>query len=80
MQKETYSHEDIVSILKVELLGIIPEDDEFIKGLVDIPSEAEKAIRLIAKGVLGKMYKPYDYLKKYSGFLGSIRREIKKRI
>lgn len=80
LQREMYSHEDIISILKVDLLGVIPEDDEFIKGLVDIPSEAEKAIRLIGRGIIGKSVKPYDYLRKYTGFFGSIRREIKKRV
>ncbi len=78
---KSLSESDIENTLKTELLGVIPELDEFnslyAQGLV---GEGEKAIKLISLNMLGKTSKTYDYLKKYSGFWGSIRKELKRRL
>ncbi len=78
INNQMYSAEDIENTLNVPLLGVIPEDDEILKGLVESLSKSEKVFKLIAKNLNGKSEKIYDYLKKYSGFWGSIRREIRK--
>ncbi len=77
---EMYSAEEIETTLKIPLLGVIPEDDELLNGLLELPTESEKAFKIIAKTLNGKNEKYYNYLKKYSGFWGSIRREIKRKL
>ncbi len=78
LNKDMYSAEEIESTLKIPLLGIIPYDDELLNGIIEVPSEAEKAFKIIARAINGKTEKCYDYLKKYNGFWGSIRKELKK--
>ena len=77
---EMYSPEDISSTLRTEIAGVIPDDDRILKGVLDAPTSADKAVKLLADKVRGKDRGNYDYLKKYTGFFGSIRREIRKRI
>ena len=78
---KSLSENDIENTLKAEILGVIPDLDEFntlyAQGLV---GESAKAIKLIAQNLRGKSNKTYDYLKKYSGFWGSIRKELKRRL
>jgi septum formation inhibitor-activating ATPase MinD len=78
LSNEMYSASEIASTLKIPLLGVIPEDDVMLKGLTDTPSESLKALKIISKNVNGKSLKPYDYLRKYTGFWGSIRKEFRK--
>ena len=78
LSNDMYSAKEIESTLKIPLLGIIPEDDVLLNGIIEFPSESEKAFKLIAKSLNGKTEKYYDYLKKYNGFWGSIRKELKK--
>ena len=78
LNNQMYSAVDIENTLKLPLLGVIPEDDEILKGLVVGMTESEKVFKIIAKNLNGKSERVYDYLKKYSGFWGSIRRELKK--
>ncbi len=80
MSGEMYSAEEIEATLKIPLLGVIPEDDELLNGILELPSEGEKAFKIIAKAVNGKTERRYNYLKKYSGFWGSIRRELRKKL
>ncbi len=78
---KSLSADDIENTLKVELLGIVPEDDAlsvcFTGGYL---GDSAKAIKSLASKLSGKKSKPYDYLKKYTGFWGSIRKELKKRL
>lgn len=78
---KSLSPDDIENTLKTQSLGVIPEDDAL---SVCYPGgylgESGKAIKLIAYKLAGKKSKPYDYLKKYTGFWGSIRKELKKRL
>ena len=78
---DIYSDIDIENTLKVPIVGVIPEDDGVIDGIVDNPSMASlKAFKLLANNVKKQEEKTYNYVKKYTGFWGSIRRELKKRL
>lgn len=78
---ESLSATEIESALKTEIIGVIPEDDVlgFIKSVGRV-KESAKAFKNLALSVTGKPYKVYDYTKKYTGFFGSIRKELKKRL
>lgn len=77
---EMFTPEDISQTLKTEIAGVIPDDDRALKGMLDCPTPADKAFKILADNVRGKNKKYFDYLKKYSGFIGSIRKEIRKRV
>ena len=78
---KSISELDIENTLKTEVLGVIPELDEFSLNYPDnLVGEGEKAMKIIAQNLQGKSNKTYDYLKKYSGFWGSIRKELKGRL
>lgn len=78
---DMYSAEDIENTLKTQLIGVIPEDDKVLDGLVELSfTEIYKAFKMLEQNVLGKPYKSYNYLKRYTGFWGSIRKELKKRL
>ena len=78
---DIYSDIDIENTLKVPIVGIIPDDDSVIDGIVDNPTKASyKAFKLLAHNVKRNEEKTYNYVKKYTGFWGSIRRELKKRL
>lgn len=78
---ESLSEDDIENTLKIELIGVIPEDDLLSVGkALEKFSESSKAIKGIALAITGKQIRLYDYQKKYTGFWGSIRKELKKRL
>lgn len=78
---ESYSAEDIENTLKLPIIGLIPECYELGDYLVDIVnSTPTKAFKLLANNVKKQEEKTFDYIKKYTGFWGSIRRELKKRL
>lgn len=78
---EIYSDTDIENTLNVSIIGVIPEDDNVIDGVMLNPSStAQKCFKILANNVDKNQEKTFDYLKKYTGFWGSIRRELKKRV
>ncbi len=78
---QMYGKEDVANTLKVDVLGVIPDDDGIINGIADIPSSPSyKAFSMLAQAVLNGKGKSFDYLSKYTGFWGSIRKELKKRL
>ena len=78
---ESFSAEDIGNTLGLNVSSVIPEDDAVLSGIADLPSSAPyKAFSMLAASVNGEKYKIYNYLKKYSGFFGSIRRDIRKKL
>ncbi|MBO5851208.1 MAG: septum site-determining protein MinD [Clostridia bacterium] len=78
---QMYSREDISNILKVDVIGIIPDDDLILGGVAELSYSAPyKAFSLFAQSLIKGNGKVYDYLSKYSGFFGSIRKELKKRL
>ena len=83
LTNETLDLYEIVRFLKVKLIGAIPEEDDITKGLEvgGIKSESySRAISLLAENVHNGTKKIYDCSKKYRGFWGVIRRNIKKHI
>ena len=78
---ESLSVEEVESALKTEVIGAIPEDDvlSFNRSIGRVGISL-KAFRNLAFSLTGKPFKVYDYTKKYSGFFGSIRKELKKRL
>ncbi len=77
---ESYSDKDIENALSIKVSGVIPESDLLQNGIVEYSSSPQKAFYYLAKNINEETSKSYDYLKKYTGFLGSIRRELKKRL
>jgi septum site-determining protein MinD len=76
---KSLSENDIENTLKTEVLGVVPEDDALNMCLsYNTAIESAKAIKQIASKISGKTSKSYDYLKKYTGFWGSIRKGLKK--
>ena len=78
---QMYSKEDVANILKVDVIGVVPDDDGVLNGVADVPyTSPYKAFLLLAQAVIKGKGKVYDYMSKYTGFFGSIRKELKKRI
>ena len=75
--------EDVEKTLKCKALGIIPDDDNvFLCNAGEIPPESPsfKAFKMLARNLVLDRYKQYDYLKPYKGFIGGIKRAIKRNI
>ena len=76
-----YSVEDIENTLGLNAVGIIPESDEIMRGIADSPvGGGAKAFKILASYIINNLTKKLDYLKAYSGFWGSIKKELKKLI
>ncbi len=75
--------DDIESLLKTELIGVLPEEDEvFLSSgyTLSRSCESHKAYKVLANNVLKHSNKIYDVTEKYSGFFGSIKRAIKRSV
>ena len=74
---------EISRILKTELLGVLPDDDDIMflydRGLPK-KSNSYKAYRILTDNFLSGKRKIFDTCNKYTGFFGSIRRGIKSNI
>lgn len=80
---KTMTPRDVMSLLKVELLGVLPEEDEVFLStgkLLCKKAESFKAYKILAENVITGKRKIYDATNKYSGFFGSVKRGIKKSI
>lgn len=77
---KSLSENDIENTLKTLILGVIPDDDSLAISQGGYLGESSKAIKNLSNKIIGKRTKPYDYLKKYTGFWGSIRKELKRRL
>ena len=72
--------QDIGSLLKTELLGILPEEDEvFLSNGRELPknSDSKKAYLILADNITGGKRKIFDTTSKYTGFWGGIRKGLK---
>ncbi len=77
------SPERIEDILKTEVIGVIPEDDNVLllnAGELPPESEANKAFKTLAINVDKNKNKIYKYMANYTGVLGSIRRGLKRNL
>ena len=71
----------IESLLKTSLIGVLPEEDAvFLFGITPKSTDSFKAYKILAKNVEKGSKKIFDTTSKYCGFLGSIRRGLKKSI
>lgn len=74
---------DIESLLKTELIGVLPEEDVvFLSCGYGLPnrSSSKKAYKILANNLHKGHKKIYDTTIKYTGLFGSIRRSIKKSV
>lgn len=78
------SVEKISELLGVKIVGVIPDDDEVSTlsslGAFSLNSAGTRAFSLLAENVHNGTRKVYDCTLKYKGFMGTIRRTIKKRV
>lgn len=72
---------DIEDLLKIELKGVLPEEDTvFLSSGYKLPNRSEscKAYKVLANNIVKGSKKIFDVTGKYSGFFGSIRGSIKR--
>ena len=75
---EILSPGEIAQILKIPLLGIIPQEDAVFLG--ERQGCAQKAFKILAANIQKGTRKLYNATGKYNGFFGSIRRSLKKNL
>jgi len=82
MSDKMITPNDISRLLKTEVIGVLPEEDIVFLKNSDMPKNTEsfRAYKLLAQNVHKKTGKLYDVTDKYVGFLGSIRRSLKRNI
>lgn len=68
---------DIAELLKVPIVGVLPENDEI--GLGDL-SDVPAPFRVLGNNLLTGKRKLYDVTRKYCGFFGNIRRVLKRNL
>lgn len=78
--QESLSVEEIVRFLQTKIIGVIPEDDGITKGNEINSKELDRAMTLLAENLHNGSKKIYDVAKKYRGFWGIVRRNIKKKV
>ncbi len=72
--------EDIEKMLKIRLVGVLPDEDEiFLSGgeLLSKRSQSARAYKMLTENLLKGEQKIYNVTDKYTGFFGSIRRSLK---
>lgn len=73
---EGLSPKDLSEVLKLPLLGVLPEDYYLSKEAVD----THPSFKMMAGRLLTEKGKIFDPTKKYCGFVGGIRRALKNRL
>lgn len=74
---------DIEQLLKIQLIGVLPEEDNIFLSSgnkLSARTDSSKSYKLIANCIHKGNKKIFDVTKKYSGFFGSIRGCIKSKI
>ncbi len=74
---ECLSPLDVSDLLKIPLLGLLPEEYGMADGVL---TEISSAYKTLANNLLSGKRKLYDVTKKYSGFFGNIRRVLKRNL
>ncbi len=79
------SAEDVGSLLKLPVLGVIPEDDGVplaaAEGvMVRSNCPADTAFNMLADNILEGTGEVYDATEHYRGFLGSLRRSLRRKV
>ena len=76
---EILSPGEISEILKIPLLGVVPQDDDIFLGEQQ-RGDGSRAFRLLASNIVKGTRRIYNPAYKYGGFFGSIRRSLKKNL
>ncbi len=80
LSKEMLDPIDISSVIKQSLIGVVPDDDILSSsGLVKENSISSTAFSLLSYNIEKGSEEIYDYTKKYRGFFGKIRQNLKRR-
>ncbi len=79
---EMINHKDIENLLMTELVGILPESDNYnIVGSfenLNIDSGFCEAFKILAQNVCEDKFIEYDYISEYKGFFGYFKRKLKR--
>lgn len=83
VDQQQLSPADIVRLIKIPPVGVLPEDDTVnIYNMFDVDgkvkSDGAVAMRMLADNLINGSWALYDATKKYKGFLGGIKRSLKK--
>ncbi len=74
---ECLSPKQIIDLLKLPVIGVLPEEYSIYEG--DL-ANAHPSFKMIANNLLSGKKKLYDVTKKYSGLVGNLRRVLKKKL
>ncbi len=74
MKGESMSPEEIATLLKTPLLGVVPEEQAVALGEL---SNVHPAVKTLGNNLLGEKWKVYDVTQKYGGFFGRLKRFTK---
>lgn len=81
---ETLTISEIAEAMKVEMLGVVPEDDDINMvssgGLLSKRSDGARAIKILAQNICCAENEIYDATKRYRGLLGGIKRKLRGKI
>ena len=77
MTGKIVSPKEIEQLLKTEILAVIPEEYEISLGGF---SKVHTPFKVLGNNLLSGKRKTFDVTRKYSGFIGSIRRAIKRNV
>ena len=77
VSKQIISPAEIESLLKTEILAVVPEEYEVAVGGF---SRVYAPFKVLGNNLLFDKRKTYDVTRKYSGFIGGIRRAIKRNV
>ncbi len=85
MAGEMLSIEDITSLLKIPLLGVLPESDDIplataAGSMIPRGKPIDLAFNMLSDNVIDHTSDVFDCTEKYRGFLGSIRRTLRRRV
>lgn len=80
---ESLSAEEISRAMGVEVLGVVPEDDEInmLSSGGEMPRHrGESAIRMLASNIMYDASELFDVTKKYRGFWGGLKRKLRGKV
>ena len=80
--EKTLSPKDIESLLKIPLVGVLPDEDDVILRGAGFPptSRIGKAFRMLAGNVDKRTFRIYDATARYTGFFGQIKRNLRRSV
>ena len=81
---DTLSVEEIRAAMNVDVLGVVPEDDDMNMvssgGRVVRKSDGWSAVKILAHNIYSASGEIYDVTKKYRGLFGGIKRKLRGKV